>query len=406
MQDSDDINLPIIDPTVKGQILDNGVISFSFVPQVVFGFGALNRIGFLSLFIKAKNAFIITDPHLEQLGTVRKVEKYLSLSGIKSTIFSEVEPNPKEETILKALEKYKATSSDVVICIGGGSVIDTGKVLRLLYKQGGKISDYSASTSSIMAIHEMLPHQISIPTTSGTGSEVSVVAMITTKEDKVTVLGYPLMSTIALVDPELTMSCPPKLTAYCGMDALTHAIEAFVSPRINPVADMFCLQAITLISQNLRTAFSNGKDVKSRINMSLASLIAGMAFNQKSVGLVHACSHQLSAKFNLPHGLANAILLPYVLKINKNMIIDKLATMNIAFGGEMFDLQKSGDNFINEIEKLNNDLSIPKKLSDCGVKETEIPEMAKHSLSDISILTNPLQPITQEMVEKLYRSAL
>lgn len=405
MSDLDDINLPFIDPTVKGQILDTGVVSFSFPPQVIFGFGSLNRIGFLSLFLKTKNAFIVSDPEIAKLGLVEKIQKYLALSGIKSVTFTEVEPNPTEETVIKATELYKQSDCDVVISVGGGSVIDTGKMVRLLSKQGGRVSDYDASKSSIMAIHEILPHQISIPTTSGTGSEVSVVSMVSTSEGKVTILGYPLISTIALVDPELTMSCSPKLTAYTGMDALTHAIEAFLSIRVNPVADMFSMQAITLISQNLRKAFIDGKDIKARINMSLASLIAGMAFNQKSVGLVHACSHQLSSKANLPHGLGNAIMLPYVLKFNKIVCSDKYATMGAALGFDFSNLEECAEKFITEIDKLNRDLKIPKKLSECGVNEADIPEMAKHALSDISILTNPLQVITSEMVETLFKEA-
>ena len=408
MQSTEDINLPLIDPTIKGQILDTGVISFSFAPQIVFGYGCLNRIGFLSIFLKAKNAFIVTDKEVEKLGFPIKIQKYLEMSGIKSVIFNEIEPNPKEETIVRGVEKYKSSGADIVIAIGGGSVIDAAKVIRLLAKQGGKPSDYDATKSTIMAVHETLPHQISIPTTSGTGSEVSVVAMVTSGKEKITILGYPLISTIALVDPQLTMSCPPKLTAYCGMDALTHAIESFVSLRVNPVADMLSLQAIALIYQNLRKVYKDGKDVIPRINMSLAAMIAGMAFNQKSVGLVHACSHQLSAKSNLPHGMANAIMLPHVLKANKKVVSSKYAIMSSAFG-----LNASGmnddvlaDKFILEIEKMNKDLDIPVNLKSCGVKETDIEVMAENALKDISGLTNPLQPLTKAIVEGVYKAAL
>ncbi len=408
MQTAEELNLPLIDPTVRGQILDTGVIGFSFAPQIVFGYGCINRIGFLSLFLKAKNAFIVTDIEIEKLGFVKKVQKYLELSGIKSFIFNEVEPNPKEETILKGVEKYKESNCDVVIAIGGGSVIDAAKIIRLLVKQGGKPSDYDATKSTIMAIHEMLPPQISIPTTSGTGSEVSIVAMVTSGKEKITILGYPLISTIALVDPELTMSCPSKLTAYCGMDALTHAIEAFISLRVNPVADMFSMQAITLIYQNLKKVCLNGKDAIARINMSLASMLAGMAFNQKSVGLVHACSHQLSAQCNLAHGLANAIMLPHVLRENKRVSGQKYITMATGFG---IDFSKSSesetqDKFIQEIEQLNKEIGIPRKLSECGVKESDIEVMIPNAIKDISAITNPIQPITKEMVESIYRAAL
>ncbi len=408
MQSTDEITLPLIDPTIKGQLLDTGVIGFSFAPQIVFGYGCLNRVGFLSLFLKAQNAFIVTDTEIEKLGFVNKVQKYLELSGINSSVFNEIEPNPKEETIIKGAEKFKNTGSDIVIAIGGGSVLDAGKIIRLLVKQGGRPSDYDVKKSTIMAIHETLPHQISIPTTSGTGSEVSIVAMITSGHEKITILGYPLISTIALVDPELTMSCPPKLTAMCGMDALTHAIEAFISLRINPVADMFSLQAIALIHQNLKKVYSNGQDAIARINMSLASTIAGMAFNQKSVGLVHACSHQLSAQCNLPHGLANAIMLPHVLRVNKKVSAPKYITMASGFGMDLTKLSNDDatEKFILEIEKLNKEIGIPRKLSDCGVKESDIEVMVPNAINDISAITNPLQPITKEMVEGVYRAAL
>lgn len=408
MPTTDEITLPLIDPTIKGQLLDKGIISFSFAPQIVFGYGCLNRVGFLSLFLKAKNVLIVTDSEIEKLGFVNKVQKYLELSGIKSNIFNEVEPNPQEETIIKGAEKFKSTNSDTVIAIGGGSVLDSAKIIRLLVKQGGKPSDYNCKKSTIMAIHEMLPPQISIPTTSGTGSEVSIVAMVTSKHEKVTILGYPLISTIALVDPELTMPCPPNLTAMCGMDALTHAIEAFISLRINPVADMFSLQAITLIYQNLKKAYLNGQDAIARINMSLAATIAGMAFNQKSVGLVHACSHQLSSQCNLPHGLANAIMLPHVLRVNKKTSISQYVTLATALGLNLTKLSddEASERFILEIEKLNKETGIPEKLSECGVKESDIAVMIPNAVSDISAITNPLQPVTKEMVESVYRAAL
>lgn len=408
MPTTDEITLPLIDPTIKGQLLDKGIISFSFAPQIVFGYGCLNRIGFLSLFLKAKNVLIVTDSEIEKLGFVNKVQKYLELSGIKSNVFNEVEPNPQEETIIRGVEKFKSINSDTVVAIGGGSVLDSAKIIRLLVKQGGKPSDYNCKKSTIMAIHEMLPPQISIPTTSGTGSEVSIVAMVTSKHEKVTILGYPLISTIALVDPELTMSCPSNLTAMCGMDALTHAIEAFISLRINPVADMFSLQAITLIYQNLKKAYSNGQDAIARINMSLAATVAGMAFNQKSVGLVHACSHQLSGQCNLPHGLANAIMLPHVLRVNKKTSMSQYVTLATAFGLDLTKLSndEASERFILEIEKLNKEIGIPEKLSECGVKESDIAAMIPNAISDISAITNPLQPVTKEMVESVYRAAL
>ncbi len=408
MVTTEEITLPLIDPTIKGQLLDPGVIGFSFAPQIVFGHGCLNRVGFLSIFLKAKNAFIVTDKEIEKLGFANKAQKYLEKTGIKSTIFNEIEPNPKEETIIRAAERFKSSNSDIVIAIGGGSVMDAAKVIRLLVKQGGKPSDYDATKCTIMAVHEFLPPQISIPTTSGTGSEVSIVAMVTTEKEKITILGYPLISTIALVDPQLTISCPPKLTAMCGMDALTHAIEAFVSLRVNPVADMFSLQAISLIHHNLKKAYSLPEDVIARINMSLASMLAGMAFNQKSVGLVHACSHQLSSQCHLPHGLANAIMLPHVLRINKKVSAPKYITMAGSFGLELENLpqDEAANRFILEIEKLNKELGIPMNLSECGVKEADIEAMTPNAMKDISAITNPMQPVTKELVESAYRAAL
>ena len=404
---SEELNLPLIDPTIKGQILDPNVIGFSFAPQIVFGYGTLNRVGFLALFLKAKNVFIVTDGEVEKLGYVNLVQKYLEKSGIKSSVFNEIEPNPKEETIIKGADKFKSINADSIVAIGGGSVIDAAKVIRLLAKQGGKVSDYDATKSNIMAIHEQLPPQISIPTTSGTGSEVSIVAMVTSGKEKVTLIGYPLMSSIALVDPQLTMSCPPKLTAYCGMDALTHAVESLISLKINPVADMFSLQAIGIIYQSLKKTCANGQDIVPRINMSLAATVAGMAFNQKSVGLTHACSHQLSSQCGLAHGLANAILLPHVLRANKKVAGAKYATMATAFGIDPFKMSEdeAADRFVLDIEKLNKDLGIPSKLSECGVKESDIEVMTPNAIKDIAAITNPLQPITKDLIEGIYKAA-
>lgn len=409
MTAQDELNLPLLDVTVKGQILDTRVIGFSFTPQIIFGFGSLNRIGVLSLFLKAKNAFIVTDKEIEKLGFPGKIQKYLEKSGIKSTVFNEVESNPSCETVMHGREKFKASGADIVIAVGGGSVIDAGKVIRLLSKQGGHPSDYDATKCTIMSIHETLAPQISIPTTSGTGSEVSIVAMVTVpdKKEKITILGYPLMSSLALVDPQLTLSCPQKLTAWCGMDAMTHAIEAFISLRTNPVADMLSLQAITLLYHHIKKAYSNGQDIVARINMSLASMVAGIAFNQKSVGLVHACSHQLTSQCNLHHGLSNAMMLSHVLRANKKAAGIKYVTMATAFGIDILKLSENEvmDKFIVEIENLNKEIGIPTKLSECGVKESDISLMIPNAIKDISSITNPLQPITTEIVESVFKAA-
>src|SRR5699024_3719063 len=300
--------------------------------QIYYGRGSFKKMGKLAK-EKGKKVLLISDTVMEKLGYVKESKQQLEDEGLSYEVYLGVATEPNNEYVEEALEMYRRTNCDTVISLGGGSCIDTAKAVTVLATNGGDISEYM--NNQRIAKNKPTPH-IAIPTTAGTGSEATDVTVITNNrnKEKMMIKQLAFLPNAAIVDPLLTMSAPKKVTAATGVDALSHAIEAYLSKLAHPMTNMLALSGIKLIINNLLKAYEDGNDLEARENVSLGSLQAGMAFGNASVCLVHGLSRPIGALFHVPHGFSNAMLLPAVLEFSKDDCIDRLADIGRVFADE------------------------------------------------------------------------
>ncbi|HAT4209904.1 TPA: L-threonine dehydrogenase [Clostridium perfringens] len=345
-----------------------------------------------------KKALIVTDKVLGQIGIVKKVTDVLDNKNIEYAIYDETKPNPTVKNVNDGLALLKEKECDFVISLGGGSAHDCAKGIALLATNGGEIKDYEGVDKSKKP---QLP-MVGINTTAGTGSEMTLFAIITDEERhiKMALVDKHLTPIIAVNDPMLMLAMPKSLTAATGMDALTHAIEAYVSTAATPITDACAEKAIELISNYLVNAVENGQDVEARDMMAYAEYLAGMAFNNASLGYVHAMAHQLGGFYNLPHGVCNAILLPHVQEYNKATSASRLAKIAKIMGGNIEGLtdEQGADLCIDMIKSLSQTIGIPGGLGVLGVKESDFETLATNALNDACSLTNPRKGNLEEVI--------
>ena len=345
-----------------------------------------------------KKALIVTDKVLGQIGIVKKVTDVLDSKNIEYAIYDETKPNPTVKNVNDGLALLKEKECDFVISLGGGSAHDCAKGIALLATNGGEIKDYEGVDKSKKP---QLP-MVGINTTAGTGSEMTLFAIITDEERhiKMALVDKHLTPIIAVNDPMLMLAMPKSLTAATGMDALTHAIEAYVSTAATPITDACAEKAIELISNYLVNAVENGQDVEARDMMAYAEYLAGMAFNNASLGYVHAMAHQLGGFYNLPHGVCNAILLPHVQEYNKATSASRLAKIAKIMGGNIEGLtdEQGADLCIDMIKSLSQTIGIPEGLGVLGVKESDFETLATNALNDACSLTNPRKGNLEEVI--------
>ncbi|MGU8570953.1 L-threonine dehydrogenase [Clostridium perfringens] len=345
-----------------------------------------------------KKALIVTDKVLGQIGIVKKVTDVLDNKNIEYAIYDETKPNPTVKNVNDGLALLKEKECDFVISLGGGSAHDCAKGIALLATNGGEIKDYEGVDKSKKP---QLP-MVGINTTAGTGSEMTLFAIITDEERhiKMALVDKYLTPIIAVNDPMLMLAMPKSLTAATGMDALTHAIEAYVSTSATPITDACAEKAIELISNYLVNAVENGQDVEARDMMAYAEYLAGMAFNNASLGYVHAMAHQLGGFYNLPHGVCNAILLPHVQEYNKATSASRLAKIAKIMGGNIEGLtdEQGADLCIDMIKSLSQTIGIPEGLGVLGVKESDFETLATNALNDACSLTNPRKGNLEEVI--------
>lgn len=377
--------------------------SFSVPQEIVFGRGTLDKLPEYVKKLDCKKAFIISGPHLKKIGLVDKCRVALKAAGIKSGIFTETEGNPGTDTVDKAAELFMDSGSDLIIAFGGGSPIDVAKAVAILGTYGGAITDYEG----VGKVPGPVIPIIAIPTTAGTGSEVTAFSVITdhSRNYKLTVGSNYLLPKCAILDPELIMSVPVKTASACGVDALVHAIESYISLKASPFSDMMALKALELIGKNLRAYVANRQNKIAADAMLQGSLYAGIAFSQARLGNVHAMSHPVSAYFDVPHGLANAILLPFVTEFNE--LSDK---------GKYYDIYRCislapviKKDFVphmltQEIRVLNLSMDIPGTLVEVGVKEELFEFMTDDAMKSGNIAVNPRQTTRQDILD-LYNKA-
>jgi len=349
-------------------------------------------------------ALIVTDPVLHGLGLADRIASLLRRDNIASAIFPGAQPNPTVGNVETGLALLQAEGCDCVISLGGGSSHDCAKGIALTATNGGSIRDYEGVDKSARV---QLP-LIAINTTAGTASEMTRFCIITDekRQVKMAIVDRHVTPLLSVNDPELMLGKPPLLTAATGMDALTHAVEAYVSIAATPITDTCALKAVSIIAGNLRTAVAEGNNLAAREAMAYAGFLAGMAFNNASLGYVHAMAHQLGGFYDLPHGVCNAVLLPHVEAFNAEIAAARLKDVAHALGVDTTGMtdRQGADAAIAAIRRLSSDIGIPGGLAELGVRDEDVPVLASNALKDACGLTNP-RPATQEEIESIFRAA-
>jgi alcohol dehydrogenase class IV len=378
---------------------------------VRFGFGAAGLVGQEAKALQASQVFLIADPGVVAAGLTEPVEASLKAAGLAYHFYDQIVPNPDTESVDTAVAAFLESKADCIVAVGGGSGLDTAKGVRLAAGGGGRIAEYALllRDKTRPPGRHMAP-MIAIPTTAGTGSEVTPWAVITdnARKLKMGVGGAFLVPTVALIDPELMLTLPPMLTAATGMDALTHCIEAYVSTNDNPALDSMILQGIELINRSLRVAVVQRKTAQSREarrDMALAAMIGGIAIGSKWLGACHSLAHQLSGFANVQHGLANSIMLPHQMAYSLVGALERYARVGQALGVPAEgSVRQQAERAVEAVRELAVDAGLPTHLRDVGVTEEMIPGMAQNAYIDLNWRTNP-RTVTEAVMEQLYRDA-
>lgn len=341
-----------------------------------------------------KKVFVVTDKILEEIGVVKQITGPLESQGIEIKLFTEVQPNPTVANVEAGLTELKTFEADLMISLGGGSVHDCAKAIAVVATNGGKIQDYEGLDKSSKPTLPL----VAINTTAGTASEMTRFCIITDESThiKMAIVDSNLTPMLSINDSGIMSNMPAGLTAATGMDALTHAVEAYVSTAASPITDACALKAIELIAQALPTAVVEPKNMQAREDMAYAQFLAGMAFNNASLGYVHAMAHQLGGMYDLPHGVCNALLLPHVEAFNQSAAKDRLDVIGKVLGDNNANL--AGLDTIDAIKKLADIVNIPKSLKELGVKREDFDELATNALKDVCGLTNPIQATHEQIV--------
>lgn len=373
------------------------MFTFQIPCNIYFGENAINDLSFLIKKIAAKHVLFLYDMGIKKSGIADRVFDQIAKSKIKISCIDNITADPSESLVTEIANQYKDKEIDLLIAVGGGSVIDATKAINILLTNDNAIMDYEGIDQ---VSHAGLPF-IAIPTTSGTASEVTSFTVITNKEQqrKMLLAGKNIQTSIALLDPTLTYGLPPLITAATGMDALTHAIEAYISPIASPISDLNAIKAIQLINQFLPVCYQNGGDTQARYNMMLGSLFAGFAFNSALLGITHSIAHVLGAKFHIPHGVANAIGLPFAMAFNFNAAEEKLHTV-----AKLFNLNSITPHSIyTYLQQMNQLLNIP-AMQSYDVTPQDFTVIATEAVKEASLLTNPRDATADEI--KIILSAM
>jgi alcohol dehydrogenase class IV len=383
---------------------DEESMNFTFYTagEIIFGCGELDRVGDLAIRFGHKALIVLRGPAMHRLGAYERLTGLLKTAGLEFVTYDGPDSEPEVADVDTGAEMARVEQADVVIAVGGGSTIDTGKAISALATNGGSVADYLEGVGRGWTISKPTLPFIAVPTTAGTGAEVTKNAVISSfdKKFKKSARSPLMIPNIALLDPELTLSLPAKQTAECGMDALTQLIESYVSKKSQPIPDALSIYGIRLVGKYLERAVMDGNDIKARQGMLLASLLSGLALANSGLGAAHGIAAALGAVCGTPHGLACAILLPSVMELNLNTNVQKFATIAEAFAGRYFDdPRKSAELAVDEVKKLCDRIKIPKKLSQIGVTREIIPDLVAAS-GGSSMKGNPKE-LNNSQIEKL-----
>lgn len=373
-------------------------------PEIILGVGALAEIGYAARRLGAHRPFLVTDPGVSEAGWADQAAKYLAEVGLAPTVWTGVTPNPKDYEVQSGADLYLARGCDVVVVVGGGSCIDAGKGIAVVASNGGHILDFEG----IDRIARPLPPIVAAPSTAGTASDLSQFAVITdtARRIKATLIGHALVPNISITDPLLLTTMPVELAVTTGLDALTHAIEAYVSLAANFLTDQHALAAIRLARLNLGPSIDPNAHLDLRVGMARASMFAGLAFTNGLLGVTHAIAHQVGGALDLPHGMLNAVLLPHTMRFNGAEVPERYVAIADALGLPTAGIPPTDvvEMAVAVVADWALALGAPRRLRDIGVREDELPGFARTALLDACIATNP-RPVTEAQALAVLRAA-
>lgn len=374
--------------------------------QIYHGEGSLNKIGMILEELKVKKVFLLTDSILKELGVIDPILKHFEKAQVEVDIFTGVVPEPPLKVGNEVLEAVRKSKADLVVGVGGGSALDLAKTAAALAENEGNVEDYLNLTGEKILKSKGLP-KVLIPSTAGTGAEVTNLAVFSLEESKDVIAHDYLLADYAIVDPVLTYTLPAKVTAASGIDAFTHALEAFTSVNATPLTDTLAIDAMTRIVGNLRTAVWNGQDKKAREEMALGSLIAGLSFFNSGAAGVHALAYPIGGLFKIPHGESNAVLLPYVYDFIWPACLDKMVKV-----AEVFGLPTQGKSkrevaldTVKSIQDLIKDVGVPTKLSEHGIKEEDIERLSVNGVEQKRLLARSPKKLDLDAIRTIYTNA-
>lgn len=373
------------------------------IPDIVIGEGALSLIGHYAANFGARKVLLVTDPGVRAAGWAGPVEKALKETGISLVVFDDVTPNPKDHEAMAGADLYRSEKCDVIVVVGGGSPMDCAKAIGIVATNHRHVLEFEGIDEVVIPG----PPLICIPTTAGSSADVSQFAIITdtVRRVKIAIISKTVVPDVALIDPATTVTMDGELTAATGVDALVHAVEAYVSNASSPLTDLNALEAIRLVIRHLPGAVRDPRDMASRNGMMLGSLLAGLAFSNASLGLVHSMAHALGGRLDLTHGDCNAILLEHVVRFNFEAAAERYRTIGRLMGLDLPGSADDGSRLAEAFGRLRRQVGIRQTLGRLGVTPDDIPDMARKALRDPCLATNPTFPTAQE-IEVLYEQAL
>ena len=376
-------------------------ISKFVTPEIIFGKGALSQVGECCSRLGSSRVFLVADRGVSRYGWVDKLIPYLEETGLEYWVWSDFSTNPKDYEVEEGARLYEENGCDAVLAVGGGSAIDLAKAVATLSTNPGIIRDYEG----IDLIQKPLPPLIVVPSTAGSGSEVSQFSIIadSKRKLKMTIISKSLVPDIAISDPLILSTIDSRVTAQTGMEALSHAIEAYTSLAATDISDIHAIRAIQLISANLRSSVASQVNEEAKVAMAMASLHAGIAFSSAVLGLAHAMSHQVAGQLDRPIGEISAILLPHVMRFNLIACMDKYAAIAEAMGVRVENMmvREAAKQSIAMVQELARDVGIPGGLVELGLPEDVIPELSKNAIKDACYITNPRDADVEDIVNIL-----
>ncbi len=375
------------------------------IPEIVYGVGAIGHLGQCARNYEARKVLLVTDPGVVAAGWLDVAAKSLEEHGIEFAVFSGVSSNPRAGEVAAGARTLISESCDVIVAIGGGSPMDCAKGIGIVSSNGGSVLDYEG----VDKICVPSPPLICVPTTAGTSADVSQFAIVSDRDRKVkiSIISKSVVPDVAIIDPAVTATMDSYLTACTGIDALVHAVEAYVSNAHSPLTDNHALEAIRIISSSLLPAIANPRDIELRSRMMLGSLEAGFAFSNASLGAVHAMAHSLGGLLDLPHGECNAMLLEHVVGYNFDAASDRYKAIAAAMGLDVSKMTplETRKSVAGEIRRLRRGAGVLKTLGNYGVRSCDLPSLAANAMNDACMVTNPRRPIQRD-IEVVYGEAI